>query len=866
MRADEWEKIKELFERALQFDESERRAFLVEACQSRPELLPTVEELLANHLEDRSASLRHAGIASPVFQHGVLLASRYRVIRFIARGGMGEVYEAFDERLRIRLALKTLRSELTADPEAIGRFKREIVVARNVSHPSICRIFDLVDHQGVSGPVPILSMELLEGESLAERLERSRPLPATEALAFAGQIAAGLDCLHQQGIIHRDLKPSNIMLARRQQGAEQAVLTDFGLAKACNPDCELFETKLNLAAGAPYFMAPELLKEGQPDRASDIYSFGLVIDEMITRSRAYSAQSLQALYFAKLWEEPEPPSRRADGLPPNWQAVVLKCLDRVPGRRYASASAAVAGLQISPALAWALPKPTRRRMITVPAVAGVMALGALALRRTMASLEVFQIENRTGSAELDVLSKGVTLELIRRLQASGAARIVPRYATRTKGATPAAEFSLDGYFAVQGGAGKLIVQIVDNRSVTPVWRGSFDLPGAPAEARIGEPHLDEMTAAALRTVDRYASSGEATVAGGGWWSWWDSWRTGQIQAIKAPTSSPAALDHYLRGYALLQEVNADSVDGAEQELLKAVEIDPRFALAFSALAQARVYRSNYSVGYGAGFVAEARQFAERAVREDPQLPEAHAVLGIVNQRQWDWESADHQYLEALRLKPSFALARRWRAGLVLQFARFEEALGEMERAAEEDPFDRGAVSGRGLALMLAGRYREAISYMEKAVAGKEHPGARHNLGQTYARLGSLSVAGERAALFRSALREAETVAAIEARRPKAPRLLSDSMFALFHSLAGDPALAGPYLGNVLERARLKQGSPLFGAWAYAAQRRVDEALDLVEQSYDLRDPMLIYLKVNPFLENLFPLPRFRQVLNSLHLA
>ncbi|MFP5287936.1 MAG: protein kinase domain-containing protein, partial [Thermoanaerobaculia bacterium] len=162
----------------------------------------------------------------PAFAPGERIAGRYRVIRFLARGGMGEVYEVEDQELRERVALKTVRGDVSRDQLAIERFRREIQLARKVTHPNVCRIFDVSFHGGLI----FLTMELLEGETLAQRLRRAGPMSTEEALPVARQIAWALHAAHQAGIIHRDLKPGNVVLTE-SKGTTRAVVTDFGLAR-----------------------------------------------------------------------------------------------------------------------------------------------------------------------------------------------------------------------------------------------------------------------------------------------------------------------------------------------------------------------------------------------------------------------------------------------------------------------------------------------------------------------------------------------------------------------------------------------------------------------------------------------------------
>jgi len=346
MSQEEWERIKSIFEAALQIPESGRAAFLRAKCGDEPALYEILQDLLRNHWDD--SNIHAPSPQQRTFSEGTLVAGRFRITRFINNGAMGEVYEAWDERLRLCLALKTLRPELSSAGDALERFHREILIARNVSHENLCRVYDFVEHHpppslsgAEGGLVPCLTMELVAGDSLAEVVRRERPLSLDTALLLISQIASGLDVLHDHGIIHRDLKPSNIMLSPRRGPGIRAVLMDFGLAKATDHDGAFFESNTQLQVGTPYFMAPELLQNAAPSVASDIYAFGLIIDEMVTRSRAFATPSIQSLYFAKLWEEPIPPRQRSDGLPEHWERAILGCICRDSQQRFKEATEVV---------------------------------------------------------------------------------------------------------------------------------------------------------------------------------------------------------------------------------------------------------------------------------------------------------------------------------------------------------------------------------------------------------------------------------------------------------------------------------------------------------------------------------------------
>ena len=209
-------------------------------------------------------------------------------------------------------------------------------------------MFDLVEHQidGRAGVpdgtiVPCLTMQLLEGESLEEWLAGRRPITPAEALPLITQIGDALQTLHDAGVVHRDLKPSNVMMVTTAEGP-RAVLTDFGLARPLKAD--LFETKVRVQGGAPFFMAPELFQAKRPSRASDMYAFGLLIDEMVTTRRAFAADSLQGLLLQKLGDGPEAPSRRSTAMPREWEQTILRCVARDPRDCPASPRAVCASL------------------------------------------------------------------------------------------------------------------------------------------------------------------------------------------------------------------------------------------------------------------------------------------------------------------------------------------------------------------------------------------------------------------------------------------------------------------------------------------------------------------------------------------
>ena len=333
MTPERWERIKELFEAALERPASEREEFLARA-EGDASMQAEVLRLLEHH-EDPQKFLGSPPWLPPtasyspqparIFQPGEIVSHRYRVVRFLGRGGMGEVYEAEDRELGGLVAIKTIRSAMAADDHTIARFKKEIHLARRVAHRNVCRTFDVARHERGDGrdAIVFLTMEFLPGETLSHRIKNSGPFPAAEALPIVRQMAEALDAAHRAGVIHRDFKSGNVMLVPGNDGL-RPVVTDFGLARGMDPEDEEAESHV---AGTPGYMAPELSNGGAATVASDIYALGVVMYEMLTGRRPV-----------------QPKARPPDAEAP-LQRVVMRCLEKNPADRFASAGALVEALE-----------------------------------------------------------------------------------------------------------------------------------------------------------------------------------------------------------------------------------------------------------------------------------------------------------------------------------------------------------------------------------------------------------------------------------------------------------------------------------------------------------------------------------------
>ena len=363
-----WSQIEELFLAALDVPREDRDAFLEGICKE-DELRREVERML--EADQRSEGLLEKPVASlppledpepdsPVDQtptqpwvgppshslrQGELLAGRFRIVRFLAAGGMGEVYEAEDLELGERVALKTVRAELTEDDAAMERFRREVQLARRVSHPSVCRCYDIFHHhrgtdetqdaEGVrTSSLTFLSMELLRGETLSQRLKRDGPMTTEEALPLVRQIAEGLAAAHDEGIVHRDLKSANVLLVPSPRGL-RAVVTDFGLARLGRGGGTITQSGLTL--GTPAYMAPEQVRGEEITTATDVYALGILMYEMITGHFPFESEDSLAMALRRLHEEPSSPRHYVEDLEPRWERTILRCLKRQAAARFVTA-------------------------------------------------------------------------------------------------------------------------------------------------------------------------------------------------------------------------------------------------------------------------------------------------------------------------------------------------------------------------------------------------------------------------------------------------------------------------------------------------------------------------------------------------
>jgi tetratricopeptide (TPR) repeat protein len=562
---------------------------------------------------------------SPAFDADVVLGERYRVVRFLARGGMGEVYEAEDLVLHMRVALKSIARELVADAHTIEGLKREVLLARKVTHPNVCRLHDLGFHVSPEGTSAFLTMDLLRGDTLAAHVARKGRLSTSESLPIVRQLAAALEAAHEAGVIHRDFKARNVMLVPGTGSTPpRAVVMDFGIAFATEEEDQRALLDEGRIVGTPAYVAPEQVEGGAITRATDVYALGVVLFEMVTGGLPFEAERAIDVISMRLTKPPPSPRSRVKTLDLTWDAVILKCLARDPADRFQTVREVVAALEVHPA-------PVGRRRAAIGALAGIgIALAGFAwehARSTSTGGEVHDADARRrptlaivvkDSSRADQAGEGTRWIgtalgniLGSELDADEALRVVPfdRVAQARR------ELALDDDVVASKGA---IAKLHDSLGADYVIEATYVAgPGSAVEVSA------DVNASDGQRVARAASHGTTATLFDLAMPLAEAVRkrlgardpsAAQVAAARAAISGNAdAVKWYAEGRVKYSE---SDFAGALQAFGKAVAADPSFPLAHDGLASA----SN-ALGYDARAIEESKKAFDgsRALSREEQL-------------------------------------------------------------------------------------------------------------------------------------------------------------------------------------------------------------------------------------------------------
>jgi serine/threonine protein kinase len=271
------------------------------------------------------------------FSPGEKFGDRYQIIEEIGQGGMGKVFKAMDRELNIVVALKMIKPQLSTDPDIVSRFKKELLLAREILHENVIRIHDLGEINGIK----YISMNYIQGNSLSEIIQSTGKLTIEKSIDIAKQVCSALDAAHSKGIIHRDLKPQNVMIDKHGK----AYVLDFGIARSLHADMDAGSTQEGIVLGSPYYMSPEQIKGERVDESTDIYSLGVLMYEMVTGRPPFEAENPVALLHLHVDRKPECPSKFNPQIPPKLENIILKCLEKKKKSRYPAVTGVVHDLE-----------------------------------------------------------------------------------------------------------------------------------------------------------------------------------------------------------------------------------------------------------------------------------------------------------------------------------------------------------------------------------------------------------------------------------------------------------------------------------------------------------------------------------------
>jgi serine/threonine protein kinase/Tfp pilus assembly protein PilF len=584
----------------------------------------------------------------------------YRIAGILGSGGMGEVYRARDLRLERDVAVKVLKDRKEGSD-------KEARAAAALNHPNIVAVYDI-------GPGYVV-MELVDGEPLRHALRRG-PLPFRDVIEQGAQIAEGLAAAHAAHVIHRDLKPENIVIAR---GGRPKIL-DFGLAKRTTPGLdESTQTNPGTLMGTAAYMSPEQVRGLELDWRSDIFSLGVVLFEMMTGRHPFAAGSIPEMMAAIVRDAPADAGSGANAY---LQAVVLRCLEKSPDRRFQSAqdlAFSLRALAANPSDSVARPSET-----------------------AIDSLAVMPFENLGGSSEDDYLSDGITESLINSLTGIAGLRVIARsrvFRYKGKDIDPAqtgrdlnVRALLTGFVARRGDSLRIQVELVEASSQTQLWGERFHRPAADLLAM--EEEIATQISAKLRLK---LSGGE------------------RERLVQRSTQNTEAYHLYLKGRYHWNKRTKESLQKAIEYFRLAIEADPAYALAYAGLADGYLVLGFFMPDPAKGFLAKGRAAGLKALEIDPDLPEARTALSPLRcAADWDWAAAEADARRSVELKPGYWLGHSHLALLLSSLGRHEEAMEAARHALDLEPLLTVVSHHFAWVHIRARRYQEAAEQCRRA--------------------------------------------------------------------------------------------------------------------------------------------------------
>ena len=761
--------------------------------------------------------------------------SHYRIITKLGEGGMGEVYLAEDTRLGRQVALKFLPASFQYDPDRRARFLGEARAASALRSPNIAAIYDIGEHQGAM----FIAMEYVEGEVLSLRIA-SKSLPSAEVIDISIQIAEALDEEHELGIIHRDVKSSNLMVTERGL----VKMLDFGLAKAqpgggpggaSDPTVPLgAQTAFGIVLGTVSYMSPEQALGRDIDTRTDIFSFGVVMYEMLTSRLPFEGAGATEIIDNIIHKEPIAIARFNYEVPAELERIVRKSMEKDRDRRYQSVRDLGTDL-----------RNLKRDYDTGVNISRATSPRILATRRARSrkpidSLAILPLINESGDPDTEYLSDGITESIINNLSQLPKLRVMARSTVfRYKGREIdplriGQELGVRALLTsrlVQRGE-QLIVktELVDTEDGSHLWGDQYNRELSDIFK------IEDEISKEISENLRLKLSGAQ-----------------KKQLAKRHTENTAAYQLYLKGRFYWNKRTEEALKKGIEYFQQAIDLDSGYALAYAGLADSYNILASYSALAPKDAFPISKAAATRALELDDKLAEAHASLAFVRfGYDWDWKESERGFKQAIKLNPGYAWAHNWYAVTLAAFERFEEAFVQINRACELDPLSLAINTNQGWLLHLARRYDEAIEQYSKTIELDQAFGLAHRrLAKTYEQK---QMNDEAVAEFQKALAlSGEDLELLSAR-------------GHFCAMRGDTDRAREVLTQLEAISNCRYVPSYLIARVYLGFGDNDRVFEHLDRACEERYGYLAYIKVDPIFDSVRPDARFESLTRRIGLT